>query len=137
MFYDLASSSSRSAVEAPKKVSSFIIQFSRIINVQDEDTQQARADREASMRVKAANAIHVPREQMLIVFVNVVESGERFACILSKTWTINRCKFSVAEQCALSNSNELALYSSPTLDAALSTERMATTLRDGQEVFLM
>lgn len=73
-------------------------------------TQQARADKVASMRLKAKNAFNIPLPDALIVFVNY---SDRFPCMISKDWTVNRAKTILLQQCGLksTDSDSLILYS--------------------------
>jgi hypothetical protein len=72
--------------------------------------QQQRADKVAAMRLKAKNAFKIPLEDALIVFVN--HGCERYPCMISKAWSINRCKTAFLEQCGLkaSDSDAFNLY---------------------------
>lgn len=72
--------------------------------------QQARADKISAMRLKAKNAFKIPLEDALIVFVN--NNSDRYPCMISKAWSINRCKTACLEVCGLkaSDSDAFNLY---------------------------
>ncbi|KAI6191463.1 hypothetical protein M3Y97_00230700 [Aphelenchoides bicaudatus] len=74
-------------------------------------TQQARSDKIAAMRLKAKNSFKIPLEDALIVFVN--NGDDRIPVMISKDWSINRCKTICLEQCGFKSddSHKFALYS--------------------------
>ncbi|KAI6209197.1 putative G-protein coupled receptor AH9.4 [Aphelenchoides besseyi] len=71
--------------------------------------QQAMADKVAVMRLKSRNPCKIPPDEVIIVFVNL-ENEDRLPCMLSKKWTVNRCRTSIVEQCKLTNPTNLVLY---------------------------
>lgn len=63
------------------------------------------------MRLKAKNAFNIPLPDALIIFVNR-ENSVRFPCMISKDWTVNRCKTILMEQSGLKSADSTlyALY---------------------------
>lgn len=58
------------------------------------------------MRLKAKNSFNIPLEDALIVFVN--KQNDRFPCMISKNWTVNRCKTVLLEQVGLKSQDTAA-----------------------------
>jgi DNA-directed RNA polymerase subunit H (RpoH/RPB5) len=99
--------------------------------------QQARIDKVAAMRLKAKNTFKIPLSDAIIVFVNP-QNSDRFPCMISKDWTVNRCKSVIVEQSGLKDPTSYTLYSEEeTLLALKLDDKVGNCLKDMQDVHLL